>query len=429
MLDLLLIIGLLFVLLFLSVPIAWSLLITGSVGLLYVLGIGPTLGMLTDVPHSTGSSFLFATIPMFILMAFFLSESDITKDIFRSLHMWLHNVRGGVAMATIVASGGMAALSGSSVAGAATMARISVPELRKYNYDDRMSMGIVASAGTFAIMIPPSLGLILYGIITETGIADLFIAGIIPGLLTILSYIGVVYTWLVVNPDVGSTDIESFTWEQRFRSLGPIYPAVILVLIVLGGLYGGVMTPTEAGAIGASGALLVGVMFSNLRLPGVINAAQEAVRVTTMVFMILIGALVFARFLIVSGITSELITFVGNFPLPNVVILLMILAVYLIMGMFMSQSAILILTLPLTFPLVVTGLGYDAIWFGVVLVKVAEIGMVTPPLGLNVFVASSTMDVDVETTFAGVTRFILADIVILFIMIAFPETVLWLPSL
>lgn len=426
MLDLLLIIGLLFVLLFLSVPIAWALLITGSVGLIHILGIGPTLGMFTDIPHSTGSKFLFATIPMFILMAFFLSESDITEDMFTSLNMWLHNVRGGVAMATIVASGGMAALSGSSVAGAASMARISVPELRKYNYDDRMSMGIVASAGTFAIMIPPSLGLILYGIITETGIADLFIAGIIPGLLTIISYIGVVYTWLVVNPEIGATDIESYSLKEKVHSLGPIYPAVILIVIVLGGLYGGVMTPTEAGAIGAAGALAVGVLFSNLRLPGIIRAGEEAVRVTTMVFMILIGALIFARFLTVSGITSELISFVGNLPLPNVVILLMILAVYLIMGMFMSQSAILILTLPLTFPLVVTGLGYNSIWFGVLLVKVAEVGMVTPPLGLNVYVASSTMDVDVETTFAGVTRFIIADLVILFIMIAFPETVLWL---
>lgn len=417
-------IGSLLVLLVLGIPIAWSLLIAGTIGAVVTVGVERTIGLAYTTAMGEVSTYLFATIPMFILMAEFLSKSEIVEKVFYAMYVWLYKIRGGLAMATTVANGGMAALSGSSTAAAASMAKISIPEMRKYDYSERLASGTVAAAGTFAIMLPPSLGLIIYGIITDNNIARLFVAGILPGIITIIGYLLLIFLWGRYNKEaVGYTTDEYFSLKERLGALKPIYPAAILVIIVIGGLYGGVMTPTESGAIGAAGALFVGVVFAELDFNGINEALTDTLRVTVMIFMILIGAMIFGRFLIISGITPYLVAVVEGAGTNRGIILFVILFIYLLMGTVMSQSAILILTLPVTYPMVVEGLGFGPYWFGIILVKTAEIGLVTPPLGLNVFVVSGSADVDVNTTFLGVIPFLAVDIVVIFLLMAFPQII------
>lgn len=414
------------VLLLIGVPVAFSLAISGALGMIMMLGLDRSMGILITSPHSNVSTYLWTTIPLFILMAEFLSKSDITSDAFKAGHYWLGHIPGGLAMATTIANGGMAALSGSSIAAAATMSKIAVPEMQKYGYDDRMSMGTVSAAGTFATMLPPSLGLIVYGILTGHSIATLFIGAIIPGLLTVVGYIAVIYLWGVINPDVFGRPSEKKSIKERLSIMKTLYPAGLLLVIVIGGLYSGAITPTEAGGVGAAGALLVAVLFTDISIANINEAIGDALYTTTMIFMILIGAMFFSYYLTVTRTTQELITYVGELPLNVWIILFIILFVYVALGTLLNTAAVFILTLPLTYPIVVDGLGFHPIWFGVVLVKIAEVGLVTPPLGLNVYVASSAVDMEVETAFAGAARFLIADFAVLALLLMFPDLVLYL---
>jgi len=419
---------LLVVLILIGVPVAFALSIAGAAGLLMTLGPDRMTGLVLTVPYSNVATFLLATVPMFILMAEFLNESDLTEVLYEVAHRWFGNFPGGLAITTTLASGGLAALSGSSTATAATMSKIAVPELRKYGYDDRLSFGTVSSAGTFAVMIPPSLGLIIYGILTETSIGSLFIAGILPGLLTIGSYIGVIFLWGLADPDVIGGSTVKYSWTERFSSLTNVWPALIIVFLVIGGLYLGIVTPTEAGALGAFGTFLVAVGLFGMRYTGTVDALQRTAETTTMIFMIVIGAVFFARYLTITGVTPAIIDFITSLPIGPISVLVLVLLVYVALGTMMDQLAILILTLPITFPLA-TSLGFDAIWFGILIAKTIEIGLVTPPLGLNVYIATGPMDVDADVGFRGSIRFIAADLVVLGILIAFPQISLYLPSI
>lgn len=425
-LEILFPIGLLLVLLAIGVPVAFSLAIAGWIGLLTQVGVDSSMVIMRNVTYANVAFYLLSTIPMFILMAEFLNESELTALVFRAANRWLSGVKGGLAFATTVANGGMAALSGSSTATAATMARMAVPEMQKYGYDDRLSLGTVAAAGTFAVMIPPSLGLIIYGVMTETSIARLFIAGIVPGLLTVVGYGLTIYVWGAVNTEVIG-DQTGYTWDEKFASLKPIWPAVIVVLLVIGGLYLGVVTPTEAGALGALGTFVVAVTVGGMRLKGTKRALLRTAETTTMIFMIVIGAMIFGRWLAITGATRLLIDAVAALPVNRWIILVIVLAIYVLMGTLMDQLAILILTLPITFPLA-TSLGYNPIWFGILIAKTIEIGLVTPPLGLNVYVASGATDLDAEVGFKGAIRFIPIDIIIIFVLMLFPQLVLFLPD-
>lgn len=428
MIEIVLPVTILIVLLMIGVPVTYATATAGFVGLILLVGWGSTLTVVQGVAYRNISNYLFTTIPMFILMAEFLNNSSLIDEIFETAHRWLANVRGGLAFATTLANGGMAALSGSSTASAAAMANVAVPQMQKRGYDDRLSLGTVAAAGTFAIMIPPSVGLIVYGIITETSIAQLFIAGVIPGVLTLLGYGMVIYTWGLTNPDaLGSTD-ESYSWKEKIESSLIIWPAAIIVLLVLGGMYLGIVTPTEAGALGATGTLLVAVLLSDLRLPGLKNALENTTEITTMIFMIIIGAVIFGRYMAYSGLVDGFIQWINALPIGPFVIMLALLVVYIFMGTMMDQTAILILTLPITFPLALN-LGYDPIWFGIVIVKTVEIGLVTPPLGLNVYVASGTLNMSPTTGFKGAIRFVPVDIVIMLMLLLRPEVVTKWPSL
>ncbi len=427
MFEVLFVLLLLLILLALGVPVAYSLIISSTTGLFAIIGVSRSMGILLNEPYATAGSYLYATIPMFVLMALFLQKCGLITHVFQAMYKWTSRLPGGLAITTTFANGGMAALTGSSTASAATMASIAIPEMRKYDYDDRLSFGTVAAAGTFAIMFPPSLGLILYGILTETSIADLFIAGIIPGILTLLSYVLLILYWSKRDPTVTGLGTDEqlpiFTWGEKFQSLLPIYPALLLILLVLGGLYGGVVTPSEAGALGASGAFLIAVIFYRIGFDHLREAIVETIEITVMIFMIIIGAMIFARFLALSGVTSAMITFVGDIPVNRWIIFLLIILFYIALGTIMSQTAILVLTIPVTFPLVVDGLGFHAIWFGIVLVKTAEIGMVTPPLGLNIYVAASAIEVELEQAFRGAARFVIADIIVLLLLLLFPGIV------
>ena len=415
---------LLLLLLLLGWPVAFALAASGSVGLFFNVGPGTTMVLLRNITMDNTGSYLLTTIPMFILMAEFLNNSGLISDLFTAAHRWLSRFRGGLAFATTLANGMMAAMSGSSTATAAAMSKMAVPEMRKRGYDDRLSIGTVAASGTFAVMIPPSLALIIYGILTETSIADLFLAGVIPGLLTLLGYGGVIYAWGLANPDVLSDRTERFTFSEKMESTRAIWPALIVIFLVIGGLYLGVVTPTEAGALGASGTLIIGIVIGHMRLPEINNALLRTAELTVMIFMIVIGAMIFGRFLATSGATRELLQFVEALPVNRWIILTIILVIYVVLGTVMDQLAILILTLPITFPIAIE-LGYDPIWFGIIITKTIEIGLITPPLGLNVYVASGALDEDVTIAFKGAIRFIPVDVAIIFLLMLFPGIVTW----
>jgi tripartite ATP-independent transporter DctM subunit len=307
------------------------------------------------------------------------------------------------------------------------MAKISIPEMKSRGYSDILAIGTVCASGTFAIMFPPSVPLIIYGVITGTSIKDLFLAGIIPGLLTLVGYVIVIIAWVLYSPSNINQETGNYSWTERVVGLKPVWPALLIVAFALGSLYAGIVTPSEAGAMGAFGAFLVGIVFADLEYSGIRSAHSSAVELTGMIFIILIGAEVFGRYLTLTGAINNFVTSISELPISPLYILLLAFIAYIALGAIMDQLAILIITLPVTFPLV-TGLGYDGVWFGIAIVKTVEIGLITPPFGMNVFAATSAVDIDTSTGFKGSLRFLVVDIVVIALLIAFPDIALWLPS-
>ncbi len=418
------------VLLAIGTPIAYTLGFTGALGLILVLGIEPALGVLQTTPNRTTSSFLLATVPMFMLMAECMARSGISFSLFQAANVLVGRLRGGLAMATILSSAVLAAISGSSTASTAAMASVALPEMRRFGYDDRLSLGAIAVAGTLSIMIPPSIPLVLYGVITETSIGRLLIAGIVPGLLTAFGYCMTIWLLVKLTPSIAPDASLS-----RKQSLGVAifgkdgaWDGLLLSLVVLGGIYSGFMTPTEASAVGAFGAFCIALGIRRVGPKALYEAVGSASRVTGVIFLIVVGAMVFSYFLSASQVSNDLVTWARGLDVSPYLLLSVILLVYLVLGFFMDQLAILFLTLPLVFPLIKV-LGFDAVWFGVIVTKTVEIGLLTPPLGMNVFVASSCTGVPVERIFRAVMPFLVAEIVLLVILVAFPAISLWLPGL
>ena len=364
-------------------------------------------------------------------MALLLNEADILEDVFNAMDKWTRGVvPGGLAIGTTMSNGIFAALSGSTAAASAAIAKIAKPTLDSYGYKDTLSMGTIASSGTFAMMIPPSLGLIIYGVLTGTNIGRLFIGGIVPGILTLIAYILVILAWSIYDPSIAgeSGTIKSFTWSERLSSSRTIWPVGLLIVMVLGSLYSGVVTPTEAGALGAMSALLIGIILYGVRMEELNNALTDTAEVTAYIFIVVIGATFFGRYIALEGVISDLLTFLTGLPLEDFGILLVVLLMYLILGMFINQLPILILTLPVTHPLFVEGFGYPAVWFGILIIKTVEIGMITPPIGINVYIASNSVDIDPSITFRGAARFIVADVIVLGSLLLFPSLVMTLPN-
>jgi len=416
---------LLIILLLLGMPIAFVLLTIGSIGIFLVQGFDSLQGILSTTAYRSVNSFSFSAIPLFILMAHLISKSKIADELFDSVIKWIGHIPGGAGVATVLASAGFGTLSGSSIAATAAMSQIAVPQMIKANYSDAFSAGLVATAtGVLAAMIPPSIPLILYGIQTENSIGQLLMAGVFPGILIAL----LMCIFVVAVSFKNKSKTEKYSWKERWLSLKNIWPVVLLVLFVLFIIYTGVGTATEAAAFGAFGALVIGLLMRRLNIKTVFESLMITTKNTAMIFTIIIGAHVFSYYIAFTRVGNDIINAIEASGFPAWAILLLIIILYLIMGMFMDLIGTMLLTIPLVYPLIV-GLGYDPIWFGIVLVLLLEIGLVTPPVGINLFIVSENSGIPSNRVLVGSIPFICVLFVALILIIVFPQIALYLPSL
>lgn len=421
-----LVLGLLALLLVIGLPVALAMAVSGSLGL-YLLGGLPVLaGILKTSPLSTANSYEIITIPMFILMAEFVILSGVAGDLFRAATVWVGRLRGGVAMATALAGAGFGAISGSSTAAAATLASTSLPAMMKLGYDPKLAGGVVAISGTLAMLIPPSIALILYGIIADIPIGDLLIGGIVPGIIVTAAIVLTVAVLVRIDPDSAPPG-RSYGLREKLASLTRVGPMLLLFLAVTGSIYSGLATPTEASGIGAFVAMLLAAWERKLTPSGLWGALRRTAHTSCMILFIILGAHVFGYFFTLSRVTNDLTAWVGALELTRWAIIALILVGYLILGFFMDQIAILILTVPVVLPLIVA-LGFDPVWFGVIVVVTAEVGMVTPPLGINVFVVARYTRRPLGELFRGVMPHVWAHLLVIVLLTLFPQLVLWLPS-
>lgn len=415
---------LLFLFFVLGMPVALCLGLSGAVGLYMAGGLDSLLGVFETTPFSSVASYGLVVAPMFILMAEFLSASNLIKDFFKAANKWLGSLPGGLGIATVFVGAILGALSGSSTASAATLSSAAVPEMKKYGYDSKLVMGTVSISGTLSILIPPSTILIIYGIITESPIDKLFVAGIIPGILTAIGFALVVVVWALRKPE-DAPRISAVPMREKLESLNLLWPIIILMALVFTGIYTGFVTITEAAGLAAFGAFIIPLIMKRFTIQSINNALNRSLKTTTMIFTIIISGHIYGYYLAITQVTQKLVGFVGGLDVSKWVIMMVIVCVYLILGFFMDQIAILLLTLPLTFP-VAMSLGFNPIWFGIIVAKTAEIGLCTPPLGLNVFVACGTVKEKISTGFKGVTPFVIVDLVILLVLIFIPMISLFL---
>ncbi len=421
-------IGLLLLLFLLRMPVAFAMAFVGVVGFAYLSDPGPALSLLAQDIFEQFSSYPLTVIPMFILMGTFAFASGISRRLFDTTYTWVGQLRGGLTMATVLACAGFAAICGSTAATAATMGKIALPEMKKHNYDNALATGTVAAAGTLGILIPPSTILIVYGILTEESIGKLFIAGVLPGLLLSLFYAATVVLLCLRNPDLGPPGAPT-NWREKLRATTGIIEAVILFLLAIGGLFLGWFSPTQAGAIGAGGALLIGLGRRQLSWKKFFEAGKDGLRTACMVLFIITGAVIFGHFMAISTIPFVLADWIGQLPMSPMGVMGVIIFIYFIGGFFMDSMALIVVTIPIFFP-VVMKLGFDPIWFGVIIVLVAEMGVITPPVGVNVFVIKGIApDIPLHIIFRGIFPFLGALIILTVLLMIFPGIATFLPSL
>ena len=417
----------LFALMLLRVPVGMAMGLVGVSGYAYLVGPGPALKLVGQTSMRTVTDYTFGVIPMFMLMGAFVSVSGVSRELFRAANAFIGHLRGGLGVATVVACGGFAAICGSSVATAATFAGVAYPEMRRYGYPQSFSTGVIAAGGTLGAMLPPSTVLAVYGLITQQDIGKLFMAGIFPGLLAISMYVLTIVLLVTLRPQLLPAG-EAMPWSERLKALREVWAPLALFVFVIGGLYGGLFTPTEAGGMGASGAFILGVLRRKLNRAQVREALLQATRTSAAVFTVLIGALLFGYFLTITQTPQKVTEFLTGLGVGRYGVLALIMVMYIVLGCLMDAMAMIILTVPIIFP-VVTQLGFDPIWFGIIIVMTVELGLIHPPVGMNVFVIKSVVkDVSFTTIFKGVLPFVLTDLVRLVILIAFPIIALWLPS-
>jgi len=421
-------IALLLLLFLLKMPVAFAMILVGLVGFAYLGGLESALTLLAQDIFEVFTSYPLSVIPMFILMGSFAFASGISHRLYKTSYTWVGQLRGGLTVATVLACSGFAAICGSTAATAATMGKIALPEMKKYGYDDVLATGTVASAGTLGILIPPSTVLIVYGILTEESIGKLFVAGILPGLILSLFFVATVVLLCLRNPAAGPPGPPT-TWKQKLKATTGIIEAVLLFALTIGGLFLGWFSPTQAGAIGAFGALVIGIARGSLKLKITIEAAKEGLRTACMVLFIIAGATVFGHFMAISNIPFILADWVGSLPLPPMAVMGVMIFIYFIGGFFMDSMALIVVTIPIFFP-VVLRLGFDPIWFGVIIVLVAEMGVITPPVGVNVFVIKGIApDIPLLKIFKGIFPFLIALIILTILLVIFPEIATFLPGL
>ncbi len=424
--------GFVLLLIGLRTPIGVALGLVSFCGFWYLKNFNVALAQMRELPYHFASNWDLSAIPMFLLMGSIVYVSGIASALFKAARLWLSGLPGGLAVAANAASAGFAAGCGSSVASAAAMGRLAIPEMLKAGYEKGLATGVVASAGTIAALIPPSILMVLFGIFSETSIVDLLIAGIIPGLMTAGAYMAMIIIRCWLNPSLAPKVAYegSDLWRERWRSLAEIWPLVVLVAGVIGGLYGGVVTPTEAGAAGSALALVIAIVQRRMTVAKFWEALSDAVRTTAQIFFVGAGALMFTRLLSYTGTSAMLTEALEPLGLNPILILLAMTVVYLILGMFLDPIGIMLITMPVFVP-TLKALGFDMVWYGVLVVKFIEIGMLTPPLGFNVFVVKGVAgpSISLGTIFRGVGWFLVCDLVVVALMISFPDLVLFLPNL
>jgi len=402
----------------------------GLLGMFLSIGAPAALGQLATVPFSTTNSFTLAVIPLFILMGSLATQAAITSDLYRAAYCWLGRLRGGLAMATTLASAAFGAASGSTVVNAAVFTRMALPEMTKFGYDKRLSAGCIAASGTLASLIPPSILMVVYAVITDQSIARLLMAGLLPGLLSAAMFMLGIYVMVRRKPSLGPIPDVRISWRERFESLYGIWGIVVLFFIIMGGIYSGIVTPTYAGAVGAFGAFLIVLAKRRMNRTTLIETIKDATVTTSVIFIIVVGGMLFARFLTYTGLVANVSDFLLSLELNAYLYLLAFTVIYLILGMLIEPIAIMVMTLPVMFPTLV-GAGFDPVWLGVIAVKLAEISLITPPVGLNVYVvrSASPIPLTLEDVFSGVFPFILIDVITLILLIAFPAISLVVPNM
>ncbi len=416
-----------FVLMALRVPIGLAMGIAGVAGFAVLTSAQTGLNLLANVPLSVLTDYNLSVIPMFILMGAFASHSGMSRELFGAGRAWLGHRRGGLALATVAACGGFSAINGSSVATAATMTQVALPEMRRAGYAPGFSAGVIAAGGTLGIMIPPSVIFVLYGIMTETDITKLFAAGVLPGMLAIGFYF-LVIQFIGWRSPQSMPRGEVYGWLDRFASLEDLWAVMLLFIFVLGGIYGGIFTVQEAAGIGAAGTLAIGVLRGRLKAPQIRAALVDALRVSSAIMMIVLGAYLFGYFLTITQFTQKAVEFLVQLPVGPYGVLALVMVGYFILGAVMDELAMILLTVPIVFPAMMQ-LGFDPVWFGVIIVMAVTFGMICPPVGINVFVINSiARDVPLGTIYRGTMPFIAIDVVRLVILCAFPSISLWLPS-
>ena len=414
---------------FLRVPLAFAMGIVGFVGFYYLTGNWTAAeAMAARRVVDTGMDYGLSVIPLFILMGNLVSHAGLSDALFRASNGFLGHRKGGQAMATIVACGGFSAICGSSLATCATMGRVAMPQMRKYGYKDSLAAASIAAGGTLGILIPPSVMLVIYGILTETSIRELFAAGFIPGMIGILLYLVAVKWVMWRDPEAGPAG-ETVPLAERFAALRDVGSTLALFVLVIGGIYLGIFTPTEAAGIGAMGAFVIALMKRALTPKVLMNVLMDTVRTTAMLFAVVLTALIFANFINRAGLPNDLLALVNGLDVAPFVVILVIIAIYVVLGCVFESMSMLLLTVPVFFP-VVAGLGYDLVWFGILVVIVIEISLITPPVGMNVFVLRAVLpDVSTGTIFRGVTPFWVAGTLRALLVLVFPGVVLFLPQL
>jgi C4-dicarboxylate transporter, DctM subunit len=416
------------VLIFTGIPIGIAMAVVGFLGFTMMSGFGPAMGLLMTIPYSTAANYALSVVPLFILMGELSFHSGISQDLYRAAYKWIGQLPGGLAMATIWAGAGFGAMCGSAAASTATFGAVAMPEMRKFGYNWGLAAATVSAAGTLAIMIPPSTVFIIYGVMTSTSVGKLFIAGILPGILLAFLYCIAIYVMARRNPNLAPAG-PAATCGERFGALGGSWAMIVLFLAVMGGIWVGVFTPTEGGAVGAFGSLLFMIYRRQFNTKNVIGSLTATANITAMIFLILIGATMFSTFLTVTDTPQVIAEWLGGLPIPGEGIIIGIVVLYFFLGWFMEELSMIVLTTPLFFP-VVQSLGFDPVWYGVMVCIAVEQGQLTPPVGVNLnIIMGMAKDVPTMEIFKWVMPYVVTLVVFMFLMLIFPEIALFLPSM
>jgi len=416
------------ILAFARVPLAIAMGLVGFAGLWWMRGLNPALASVTSTVYEAGFEYTLSVVPLFILMGNFVTRAGMSRELYRAAYTLVGHFRGGLAMATVMACAGFGSVCGSSIATAATMTKVAYPSMKDHGYSGQLAAGAIAAGGTLGILIPPSTILVIYGLVTETSIGKLFAAGMIPGLLAVVMMCLTIsfLTWR--DPSSGPA-AERSSWAERMNAMKDIWAVAVLFVIVMGGIYGGVFTTTEGAGIGAFGAFIIALLRQSLNWSVTLDILVESARTTGMLFMILVGALVFANFVNFTTLPTDLKNLVSTHNISPVTVMIAICAIYVILGAAMEELSMVLLTLPVFFPLVVS-LGFDPVWFGIIIVLVVMIGLISPPVGMNMFVVRNMLpELSTATIFKGVLPFVYTLVAVLALMVAFPQIALFLPQM